>query len=454
MSQPLPSEDKTNLEASVPVEGHVEQGVAATEILPPRRKLSWSNFGGDAFLISLVIHIILALVAIFWVVSVLIESPPEDPTTFSTGAGGGTGGDRARNFEHRIQPKNARSMIKSPNKITVKGVNSSVALPDMPTMSMSAFESGALMGGSSKGMGGGAGGGEGTGIGVGKGGGKNMVSLFGIRGFVGTGLAGTFYDIKQTHDRQPVDLKKGYEDKVGDHAGSPIADSWGYNKVLYNFLQRDWDTSMLDAYFRAPETLTLSQVYIPPMSANGAPKAFNVEEFVKPSRWLALYKGNVIAPKSGRIRFLGFGDDILVTRFNKKVVLDSGFSNPSIDLRFGKGLQHKESERLLGTNDHFVSSQKGMRKLRCGPWIDVIKGRSYPIEILIGETPGSSFWAVLFMEEAQSGSSKPNGKPVLFKVGTAPLPPNTNTNFYNDVDLSGGEWQWTADTRAVNRSKR
>ncbi|MDR2981613.1 MAG: hypothetical protein LBV12_05130 [Puniceicoccales bacterium] len=141
---------------NIPVETHTTQ----TEVLPTRTKLSWSSFGGDGFLVSLVLHLILALVAIFWVISTFVDTPPEDPTTFATGAGGGTGGDRAKNFEHRITPKNARNMVKTPNKITVKGATSSVALPDMPNLGMSAFESGALMGGSSKGIGGGAGGGR------------------------------------------------------------------------------------------------------------------------------------------------------------------------------------------------------------------------------------------------------------------------------------------------------
>ncbi|MDR2983153.1 MAG: hypothetical protein LBV12_13055 [Puniceicoccales bacterium] len=409
---------------------------------PTLKKRFWDKLGGDGFLVSLALHIILLVVALFWVVSVIITDPQEEITTFATGAGGGSGGDRAKIYEHRITPKNARNLVKTPNKITVKGASSSVALPDMPNMGMSAFESGALMGGSSKGLGGGSGGGEGLGQGVGRGNGRNMVSVFGITGFNHGGLSGNFYDLKQNSDGTPSDLSKGYENKTGIFYGSPISECWGFNKVLNTFFKRDWDTSILSQYFSSPENLTLTQLYIPPMSASEAPKAYNVADKVKASRWIAHYKGSVIAPKSGRVRFMGFCDDILVMRFNNKVILDSGYTNPSIDVRFGEGLQHGVQEKLYGSNDHFTSSQQGMRKLRCGPWVDVTKGRNYPVEVVIGETPGGSFFAVLFMEEAQSGSSKPAGKPVLFKISNTPLPEGINTNFYNDVNLSGGDWIW------------
>ncbi|MDR2982621.1 MAG: hypothetical protein LBV12_10295 [Puniceicoccales bacterium] len=140
-----------------------------------RRRL---DFGGTGFSISLLLHLVLVLVAVFWVVSYYVESKNDEPETFATGAGGGSGGKEARIYEHKIKPKNARNMVKTPSKITVKGSSSSIALPDMPNMGISAFESGMLDGGSSKGFGGGSGGGIGTGQGLGVGGGKNMVGKF------------------------------------------------------------------------------------------------------------------------------------------------------------------------------------------------------------------------------------------------------------------------------------
>ncbi len=407
-----------------------QETTAAGTLLRPRQRF-WQRFGGEGFLISLGLHAVVGIGALFYVVSYFTAPNEKQPDDFTVGAGGGNNGANAKMFEQRIKPKNTRNLVKSQNKLAVKGGKTSVALPDMPQMQMSALESGALAGGPAKGA-------KTGDIGIGSGGGKNMVSRFGMKGFGSTGgLTGTFYDLKQLANKTPSDLGKGYEDKAGIFLGAPVKDCWGYNRVLNNFIKNNWKVSILDAYFKAPDPLIATQIYIPTIDAGAAPKDFGVAELAKPSRWAVHYKGRVVAPKSGKIRFIGFADDVLVVRFGDKVVLDSGYTNPSIDIRFGQGLQHPLTERLHGSAERYRNTP-----LRCSAWIEVYNGREYPVEILIGETPGGLFSAVLFCEETKDGK-KPDGNPFLFKVGNTPIDEkDVVKGFYPEVDITGGVWVW------------
>jgi hypothetical protein len=141
-----------------------------------RAKRSWLQrigFGGLA--VSLGIHLLLIIGALFWVILTVSDASKKDPESFATGAGGGSNGDRAKMMQHRVQPKNPKTIAKNVSRITSKNANSSISLPDLPTASSSTLLSGMLAGGASKGFGGGSGGGIGTGMGLGVGGGKNFV---------------------------------------------------------------------------------------------------------------------------------------------------------------------------------------------------------------------------------------------------------------------------------------
>ncbi len=106
------------------------------------------------------------------------EKKPEE-LFFATGAGGGNEGQQARTYEHAIKPRQVQNFVKSTQRLTVKGP-ASVALPEVPELSLDGLASlaGRADGGTSKGSGGGSGGGIGMGKGIGMGGGKNLVGKF------------------------------------------------------------------------------------------------------------------------------------------------------------------------------------------------------------------------------------------------------------------------------------
>ena len=124
---------------------------------------------------SLVFHGALLVFFAAWVIVTITDEARTDPDTFATGAGGGSKGDRAVIRDHKVTPKNAQNIARTSARITSKSSTASVALPDLPTTSVSSLLTGMTAGGSSKGFGGGSGGGIGSGQGVGVGNARNFV---------------------------------------------------------------------------------------------------------------------------------------------------------------------------------------------------------------------------------------------------------------------------------------
>lgn len=152
---------------------------AETDSLGSKRmkRSFWQRIGASGLSVSIAIHVLLIFVAAAFVVSTVTDNAKKDPNTFATGAGGGSGGERVKSTERKVQPKNVKSLAKTTTRITSKSASASIALPDMPSSaSASSMISGAMAGGASKGFGGGAGGGIGSGKGMGSGGGKNFVA--------------------------------------------------------------------------------------------------------------------------------------------------------------------------------------------------------------------------------------------------------------------------------------
>lgn len=175
MSEETPPPPPADDIPAEPVPG-VTDGAPEPELKTARgRRSFWQKLGGEGLTISLFIHGILILIAAIWVISTVTDSVKKDPDSFSTGAGGGNAGDRAKIQPHKIQPKNAKSLVKNSTRITSKSSTATISLPDLPVSSSASMISGMTAGGGSKGFGGGSGGGIGSGMGVGVGNGRNFV---------------------------------------------------------------------------------------------------------------------------------------------------------------------------------------------------------------------------------------------------------------------------------------
>ena len=416
----------------------------AEPLARPKRTL-WQRLGGEGLALSVLVHIVLVLIAIVWVVSTVTDGAgKKDPNTFATGAGGGAGGPKAKEFKTKLQPKNIKSLAKTNTRITSKNANASLAVASLPSMSNPLLSAGAIGGGASKGFGGGSGGGIGGGKGVGAGGGRNFVSLFGMKGssLGASGLIGTLYDLKQTADRKPTSAAP---------ANTGIAP---YRTSVREFLESGWSAGRLQRFFKSPDKLVSGQLFITGRSADDAPKAFEVEKLMKPSRWVVHYRCYVEMPSSLPFRFVGSGDDFLIVRWNRKIALDDGY-----ETYLAGGGNYKDFGVKVSQEYKIDRRPGSLSRLKAGPWIQVTKGTKVPVEVLIGETPGGVFDCYLAIEVAKSGTKvngqyEGEGKLKLFRCSADPLPAGVSQDKRGldiDMDAKGWIFKVTADSNTLLR---
>lgn len=214
-------------------------------------------------------------------------------------------------------------------------------------------------------------------------------SIFGSTEASATTLKGTMFDLKQNADKKPANAD--------------------YFKVLTRFITGGFNHQLMEDYFRVPQPLYTSHILIPNMDAAEGPKAFGVEDIVKPRMWFIHYTGQIRPPKSQKYRFCGGGDDVMVVALDGKIVMDGtlGNLNPS-------GWQPVDP----------AASKENTGQLGTGDWLDLSSDKNYRIDIVIGERPGGRFHAELLVQPERVMSSKdrvPGDRPVLYVFSTLPV---------------------------------
>ena len=339
---------------------------ATEEPHPPRLTLwqRWMAWSGSFLVLSILLHVLLLGGATVLVVQVIqgrkeklkFTAPPPSAAAAA---------------EHKVKPSK-KSTAAAPavsKRITSTAANAQIALPAMEMNSSSPDVMASVMSGMGS-----------AGLGNGSGAAGGMASMplsgltaFGFKGAAGGGLKGHFYDLKLTKDRGPTDM----------------ASDAPHFKVLDEFFSKSWDEGVLQKFYQAKDTMVTYQVYIPIMAAGAAPKAFDVEKEVKPSHWVVHYKGNVTAPKDGTFRFLGWADDVLAVRFNGQNVFFAGTC--------GRTGMTGMKKKFFPDDSMTSPSTVGIKGV--GKWFTVERGRTYPMEVLISEIPGSGFGGWLLIED-------------------------------------------------------
>ncbi len=235
----------------------------------------------------------------------------------------------------------------------------------------------------------------------------------------GSALESTFYDLKQT--------RSGSRSPIVNKDGRVIAEE--ICQVYHDFT-KNFNRSVLGRFYQSPTKLYASNFYLPQCDARYGPLAFQCQDKVKPSGWIAAYKGKVKAPKSGKFRFVGVGDEFIVVRFNRKTVLEAGWCIPSLyskdrrnvfsmhenlktggkgkpyldNIRAGKDKDHKDYELVRMPEGWNLNEVGG---LMAGTPFTVKEGQVYEIEIAVSEGPGGAFGFTLLIEDMDGN---PQGK--------------------------------------------
>ncbi|MGC4016417.1 MAG: hypothetical protein QM755_18130 [Luteolibacter sp.] len=388
----------------------------------PRPLSFWRKLGGGSLSVSIIVHAILLSVGVVWVFQV-IPAKKAEVDFIPKGGGGGSRG------VNEVSQKKMRATMTTANapRMAAKGASSSFTLPEVDAAasmsSLGSLGSGALSGGlggsgTGGGRGNGTGPGFGSGTGPGLGGTASGANLFGLVDPNAGAMVGTFYDMKQTDKRQSTDVTPG-----------------DMPKIVRDFVNDGWRDSQLKKYYQASQKLYQTRVYIPRIPADAAPAAFKCEKEVQPSRWVVVYRGSVIPPKTARYRFVGAADDILVVRFNRKEVFDHGYASGTApispasketrailrgevkDRELEKTIRHDYPMKIPVTYyqyDTLGGWNNAIGGLAVGSEFEANAGTEYEMEILISEVPGGSFGALLYIEEIGATYQKTStGAPIL-----------------------------------------
>jgi hypothetical protein len=426
-----------------PNSDHFSEGIHPVEEAKPS---FWRKLGGGSLSISILIHSVLLMIGIVWVYQVLPKQEEPVVDFMPAGGGGGTPGEQV------TQQKKRASMATMDVARTVAvgqatGFTLPEPSPDASLSSVGALSGGGMSGGlggsgSGGGRGDGTGSGFGSGSGPGLGGGAAGMNPFGMINPNANALVGVLYDSKQDPKRKST----GTDGKLLE--------------TMAEFTSRGWNRRIVDSkFYRASQKVYQTKIYIPSMSADAAPKAFNAEKEVEPKQWFVVYSGNVIAPKSGKFRFFGVADDLIAVRFNKKNIFEHGYffattgARINIEVFTGKKedkeyeKQVKETGMRMPVTFYQYDTTRGYNNalggLAGGQWFEVRAGQSYPIEILISEVPGGIFGACLLIEEQGATYKKAStGAPILplFRTDNS-LPPQESKDGAPPFDPTGPVWK-------------
>ena len=300
-------------------------------------------------------------------------------------------------------------------------------------------------------------------------------------------LQGVFYDLKQTSGRSPTDAM-GNPNEENDRTRDKVL------PIIKEFVNGPWRREydkqgrvhypVFDKFYCSPTRLWNSCFYTEQIKATEAPAAYQCGKEVNTGGWVCIYSGNVVAPFSGKFRFVGYCDDILVIRFNKEIVFDYGWysatlatslwdmngrwvpdNSPARGHMEGQDDYHKilsghpENDRhrqmirdsiiyskyMLDVYFPSFDRNHGVAK---GPVLEVQEGQVYPIEILISEVPGGEFTLVLFIEQLDE-----NGEPLepdpdkltLFRT-TLDMPNHPTQRGFPDFKPFGPIWRVVRST--------
>ncbi len=346
---------------------------------------------------AVLFHLILLLMFSTWIIF-RAPTPPADNASFQAvkvappppppAPPAASGGEVVNDFEPSVQmaaPPTVPTIVAttSPSTFAIKSVK--VTIPNLPPSSSAAAVGTGMSGHDNPGQESGAG------------------SPFGTSSSSGAPeLTGYLYDLKQTRDGQPTNM-----------------DSGKYEHTILDFINSDWDESVLKDFYKSSKPLSTASIFVPVINAEDGPKAFGVENEVKPNLYVVLYKVTATPPQPGTYHFVGTADDILFVRVNHKTVLDG------TDYGIDRELRDKEkSFQMTNFNPTFPNNAN----FWVGLPFQVSAGESVDIEILIGEEPGGkSDYFVFYQRDDETYEKQSNGSPLLpiFQLDSKPVKPNS-----------------------------
>ncbi len=293
-------------------------------------------------------------------------------------------------------------------------------------------------------------------------------------------LRGVCYDLKRTSDGMTTYLLELQGGKQFNRLRTwqlvwNLPDTAGSESVMVPFLKRfvlsNWPFRTDSAgelfyrefnqFMRSPITPYLSYFYQPNLPSDTAPDSFIPGTNFSDIGWVGIHSGYVVAPFTGKFRFVGYGNDALVVRFDKQLVLDYGTYALSIGKKLddswdyvgilsGSASRTDSLKRPLLENpiysrcklETYFPSLFDKHGIAKGVPISVTRGKHYPIEVLVTDIDHNSFCVALFIEYLDDDGNPLSKDPVklpLFRTSSE-LPNHAGSSF-PDFDENSPIWK-------------
>ncbi|HCG20814.1 MAG TPA: hypothetical protein DER26_07465 [Verrucomicrobia bacterium] len=218
-----------------------------------------------------------------------------------------------------------------------------------------------------------------------------------------------------------------------------------YNADARSLIENNFSQGSLMKFHVPPKNVALTHLWIPPQSAANGPKAFGVENAVKPSGFVVYYSGSLASYKKGKWRFWSYFDDFIFIRVDGRILFDSngcdGKSSPRTDWK-------SSAPDKIGKA---WCPQQGWGKMAPSDWFELQPNKPVKIEFMIGEHPGGAVGGLVLIEEYGKTYPKNADGTIAYPIFTMrPLPSSTRFNLEDDPVFRNSHHLMNVDSPRFN----
>ena len=133
---------------------------------------------------------------------------------------------------------------------------------------------------------------------------------------IGNDFEGTFYSFLLDRSGNRNEVTMGSYDS--------------YVRILKSFFNSGWNPRSLSPYYRWPQKLYTTFIYLPTVGFEHVPRSFGIPDDVNTAMWMVHYKGRIMSKEGGRFRFWGRGNHVLACKVDGVEVGFLGFRTISL----------------------------------------------------------------------------------------------------------------------------
>ena len=212
---------------------------------------------------------------------------------------------------------------------------------------------------------------------------------------IGNDFEGTFYSLCL--------------DRRGRSNGESLA---SYPSILRQFYDSGWNARSLSMYYRWPQKLYTTCIFIPTIGFEHVPRSFGIPPEVNTAQWIIHYKGKIMSRKSGKFRFWGRGNHVLAVKVDGVEVAFLGI--PSV---------METATKWRSSADETLKYFTGKLSMAVGDWFELEPNKPVAMEVVIGDHNGADTQATLRVEEfGEEYDLNRDGGPILPVFKTAKIP--------------------------------